>query len=250
MNTGLRHNFFIALLSTALAYGTSACDSRQVRTERKKLEHDRADFAAEKARAQLAADEKALNSSRELKELGQRTAELVSTKAALERSAEDAKQQVAALAEEKSAIEKTSADARSQADALNNAIGASKQYQQQQIDRAKQGRALSEGLMAAQQTKLSVVEYFQTEGKWPVSNQELGLPAAESYRTETLRSLNLEPYAKAVRIRVNFVNGAGAEQQLFIVAETSGAGQITWTCRSPDVKDIQELIPTCRYHER
>ncbi len=247
MNTGLRNKFFSLLLLTALAYGTSACDSGEVRAERKKLEQERADFAAEKARAQLAADEKALDARRELREVGQRAAELVSTKAALEHTTEDAKQQVIALALEKAAVEKTSADAQSQANALNTAIDASKQYQQQQIDRARRGRAFSEGFMAAQQAKLSVVEYFQTEGRWPTGNKELGLPAAESYRTETLRSLNVEPAAKAVRIRVKFVNQSGAEQQLLMVAETSEAGQITWTCRSPDVKDIQEIMPTCRY---
>ena len=247
MNTGLRNKFFSLLLLTALAYGTSACDSGEVRTERKKLEQERADFAAEKARAQLAADEKALDTRRELREVGLRAAELVSTKAALERTTEDAKQQVAALALEKTGVEKTSADAQSQANALNTAIDASKQYQQQQIDRAKRARAFSEGFMAAQQAKLSVGEYFQAEGKWPTSNKELGLPTAESYRTETLRSLNVEPAAKAVRIRVKFVNQSGVEQQLLMVAETSEAGQITWTCRSPDVKDIQEIMPTCRY---
>ena len=84
--------------ATFLTTFLAACDSRDVREERKKLEQERIEFAAETARAKLAAEEKAYEAKREI---NQRATELVAERTALERTADEAKQQVAALAQEK-----------------------------------------------------------------------------------------------------------------------------------------------------
>jgi Pilin (bacterial filament) len=208
----------ILLLSALLAL--SGCDRASVREEREKLQQERAAFAAEQARAQVAADEKIYAANREMA----------------------AKQQGSTLTQEKNTT-----DARQQAAALNAALEASKQYQNQQMDRAKRGRALGEAIVAAQSIKLGATEYFLSEGKWPINNKSMGLPAAESFQTETLQSVNIEPFEKSARIRVKFMNESRAEQQIMMIANVSGAGQITWTCVSPDVKDISEIMPSCRY---
>jgi hypothetical protein len=227
----------LALSFAVVAFFTVACDSRDVREQRAKLEQERAEFAAEQTRAKLAADEKALEVAREL-----RTA-----KAALERTADDAKQQVSALAQEKIAAEKSTVEAQQQTTALNAAVDASKQYQQQQTTLSNRARPLSEAFVAAQQVKLAATEFFQSEGKWPTFNKEVGLPSADSFQTETIRTVALEPAAKGARIRVKFKNESGTEQQLLMFANVSGAGQVTWSCISPDVKDVQEILPGCRY---
>jgi Pilin (bacterial filament) len=227
----------LVLSFAVVAFFITACDSRDVREQRAKLEQERAEFATEQARAKLAADEKALEVAREL-----RTA-----KAALDRTADDAKQQVSALAQEKVAAEKSTAEAQQQTTALNAAVDASKQYQQQQTTLSNRARPLSEAFMAAQQVRLATAEFFLSEGKWPTFNKEAGLPAADSFQTETIRSVALEPAAKGARIRVKFKNESGIEQQLLMLANSSSAGQVSWSCISPDVKDVQEVLPNCRY---
>lgn len=227
----------LILLFSVTAIFITACDSRDVREQRTKLEQERADFAAEQARAKLVADEKAIDVARELR----------AAKAALDRTTDEAKQQVSALAQEKNSAEKAVAEALQQTTALNAAVDANKQYQQQQIALSNRARPLSEAYMAAQQVRLATTEFFQSEGKWPTFNKEVGLPAADSFQTETIRSVALEPAAQGARIRVKFKNESGIEQQLLMLANSSSAGQASWRCISPDVKDIQDILPNCRY---
>lgn len=227
----------LAISFAVVAIFIAACDSRDVREQRAKLEQERAEFATEQARAKLAADEKALEVARELRV----------AKAALDRSADEAKQQVSALAQEKISAEKNAAEAKQQTTALNAAVDASKQYQQQQTTLSNRVRPLSEAFMAAQQVKFAAAEFFQSEGKWPTFNKEVGLPVADSFQTETIRSVALELAAKGARIRVKFKNESGTEQQLLMLASLSGAGQVSWSCISPDVKDIHDILPSCRY---
>ena len=235
----------ILLLSAMLV--ASGCDGASVRAEREKLQQERAAFAAEQARAQVAADEKTYADNREMKA---RADALALERSALDRSAEAAKQQSVSLAQDKNATEKISTDAQQQTAALTAALDASKQYQQQQMDRAKRGRALGEAIVAAQSVKLGATEYFLSEGKWPANNKSMGLPAAESFQTDTLQSVSIEPFEKSARILVKFVNESRTGQQIMMIANVSGAGQVTWTCVSPDVKDIQDIVPSCRYQAR
>lgn len=235
----------ILLLSAILV--ASGCDGASVRAEREKLQQERAAFAAEQARAQVAADEKTYAANREMKA---RADELALERSALDRSAEAAKQQGVSLAQDKNATEKISTDAQQQTAALTAALDASKQYQQQQMERAKRGRALGEAIVAAQSVKLGATEYFLSEGKWPANNKSMGLPAAESFQTDTVQSVSIEPFEKSARILVKFVNESRTGQQIMMIANVSGAGQVTWTCVSPDVKDIQDIVPSCRYQAR
>ena len=136
----------ILLLSAILV--ASGCDGASVRAEREKLQQERAAFAAEQARAQVAADEKTYADTREMKA---RADALALERSALDRSAEAAKQQSVSLAQDKNATEKISTDAQQQTAALTAALDASKQYQQQQMERAKRGSAPSAGARWAKQ---------------------------------------------------------------------------------------------------
>lgn len=227
----------LALSFAVVAVFFTACDSREVREQRAKLEQDRAAFATEQARAKLAAEESALEAARELR----------IAKAALDRTTDEAKQQIGAMNQEKIAAEKNAVEAKQQTVALNSAVEASKQYQQQQVALSARARPLTEAIMAAQQFRLATTEFFQSEGKWPTFNKEAGLPAADSFQTDTIRSVALEPYAKGARVRIKYKNESGIEQQLLMLGTSSVAGQVIWSCVSSDVKDIQEVLPGCRY---
>jgi Pilin (bacterial filament) len=237
LNLSSNRRATLTALVALVAIFITACDSRDVREQRVKLEQERAAFATEQARAKLATDEKALELAREL-----RTA-----KAALDRTADEAKQQVSALAQEKIAAEKSTIEAQQQTTALNSAVDASKQYQQQQIALSSRARPLSEALIAAQQVRLAATEFLQSEGKWPTFNKEAGLPTADSFQTDIIRSVALEPAAKGARIRIKYKNESGIEQQLLLLGNSSAAGQVVWNCISPDVKDVQDVLPGCRY---
>lgn len=178
-------------------------------------------------------------------------AKITAEKTGLENASEQVKKRTAELAIEKASLQQSSDDAKQQANELKNAVEASKANQQQLMDRAKHSRALSEGLAMAQQLKVAIAEYYQSELKWPKDNQAIGLPAAESYRSENVRSIGIEAYDKTARIRIKYAIGGGTAQslaqQLFLVAAVNDAGQISWRCVSTDIKDIGEIITSCRY---
>jgi hypothetical protein len=174
-------------------------------------------------------------------------AEMREQNAALEQTSAEARQRMAQLREEKAIAEKSATLAAEQTQSLNSAVDASKAFQQQQIDRSKRGRAMSEGFMAAQGLKVAMTEYFQSEGRWPANNAALGLTAPESYRTEILRSVNAEAFGKSGRVSVRFVDEGGSERELHLIANVNGAMQVSWQCVSPDVRDIAEIAPSCKF---
>lgn len=230
--------FIVVLLALTSIAGLAAA-GLYFREQRTSLAAERAAFAqnAEQAKKQLA--------------------EMREQNAALEQTSAEAHQRLAQLREEKASAEKTAAMAEKsaalaaeQTQSLNTAVDASKAYQQQQVERSKRGRALGEGLMAAQGVRVAMTEYFQSEGRWPASNAAMGLSAPESYRTETLRSVHAEPFGKSGRVRVRFIDETGSEREIHFVASVNGAMQVGWQCVSPDVRDIAEIAPSCKFAAR
>jgi regulator of replication initiation timing len=196
-------------------------------------------------RATLAAERAAFaqNTEQAKKQLN----EMREQNAALEQTSAEARQRMAQLREEKAMAEKSAALAAEQTQSLNNAVDASKAFQQQQFERSKRGRAMNEGFIAAQGVKVAMTDYFQSEGRWPANNAALGLTAPESYRTEILRSVNAETFGKSGRVRVRFVDEGGSERELHLIANVNGAMQVSWQCVSPDVRDIAEIAPSCKF---
>lgn len=172
-------------------------------------------------------------------------------KAAVEQTIAAAKQQQTSLGHVNSSAEKSTADAQQITQSLNKAVDASRQYQQELSERGKRAKALSEAVMISQEVKMATAEYFQSEGKWPVNQLAIGMPPAERYKNETLRSVSIEPFGQSLRIRIKFISPQSStgslEQQLHYLGNTSEAGRISWACVSPDIKDIAELLPTCKY---
>ncbi len=180
----------------------------------------------------------------------QRT-KLAIEKTAVEQTIAAARQQQTSLGTVNSSAELSVAEAQRITQSRNNAVDASKQYQQQLSERSKRGKALSEALIAAQEVKTASAEYFQSEGRWPANHAAVGMPPPESDKNETLRSVSIEPFGQSIRIRIKFIGQApapGLEQQLhFIASASGGAGRISWSCVSPDIKDIADLLPNCKY---
>jgi hypothetical protein len=123
-------------------------------------------------------------------------------------------------------------------------IANAKRFQSEQRDLAIRANQFTDGFAAMQQVKVQVAEYVASSGKWPANNTDVGAPAPESFRTESLNQVKIEPFEKTARIRA--VVGAGNER-IDLIARMNGAGNITWQCVSPDVKDIQTFFSTCVY---
>ncbi len=102
---------------------------------------------------------------------------------------------------------------------------------------------VSEGLSLASGAKTSVMEYYMTQGKWPVNNTVAGLPKAEKIQGDFVRSVSIHDN----RVIVTFGDGAGEDltgRELSMAADDKG-GSIMWTCKGNDIEN-KYLPPNCR----
>lgn len=102
---------------------------------------------------------------------------------------------------------------------------------------------VSEGLSLASGAKTSVMEYYMTQGKWPVNNTVAGLPKAEKIQGDFVRSVSIRDN----EVIVTFGDGAGTDltgKNLHMAANDKG-GSITWNCKGKDIEN-KYLPPSCR----
>jgi type IV pilus assembly protein PilA len=102
---------------------------------------------------------------------------------------------------------------------------------------------VSEGLSLASGAKTSVMEYYMTQGKWPVNNTVAGLPKADSIKGDFVRSV----YIHDNQVVVTFGDDAGVDltgRDLIMAANDNG-GSISWTCKGSDIEN-KYLPPNCR----
>jgi type IV pilus assembly protein PilA len=104
---------------------------------------------------------------------------------------------------------------------------------------------VSEGLSLASGAKLSVMEYYMTQGQWPQNNTTAGMPTPDSIHGDFVRSVAVN----ANKIVVTFGEGAGQDlndKNLVLSANDTG-GSITWQCNGNEI-DNKYLPPNCRTH--
>lgn len=100
-----------------------------------------------------------------------------------------------------------------------------------------------DALMAATQAKAAVADAYQTNGTWPRSNREAGLPAPEDYRNERIYSLYVQPGGQ---IRVVLARDGRPAESLVLQGSVNPAGLFSWRCSSPDMANLGQLVPACR----
>ncbi len=103
---------------------------------------------------------------------------------------------------------------------------------------------LTEGLGVAASVRNAMAKYYRINNGWPGSNAELGLPPPERYTVNTLQSVTVSSSGKIVLV---FVPSRGKEEKVMLQGAASKAGDITWTCTSPDIRNIDQLIRYCTY---
>jgi type IV pilus assembly protein PilA len=102
---------------------------------------------------------------------------------------------------------------------------------------------ISEGLSLAAGAKTSVIEYYQTQGNWPISNANAGLPSADHIKGEFVKSVAIE----GNKVVVTFGSGAGEglSQRNLIMTAVDNSGSISWTCHADKIEN-RFLPPNCR----
>ena len=103
---------------------------------------------------------------------------------------------------------------------------------------------LTEGLGVAAGVRNAMTKYYRSHNGWPGSNVEMGLAPPESYTVNTLQSVTVLPNGKIVLL---FVPSRGKEDKMFLQGAANKAGDITWACTSPDIRNIEQLIQYCTY---
>jgi Pilin (bacterial filament) len=103
---------------------------------------------------------------------------------------------------------------------------------------------LTEGLGVAAGVRNKMTKYYQSHNSWPDSNVDMGLPPPEAYSMNTLQSVTVSGAGKIVLL---FVPSRGTEEKVLLQGAANKAGDITWACTSPDIRDIEQLINYCTY---
>lgn len=99
---------------------------------------------------------------------------------------------------------------------------------------------------AAGGAKTAVAEFYASRGAWPKNNEETGLPTPDNYRGESLRRLEVGDST----ITLTFDARSGVNDgKVILTGEVTPnfAMGINWTCTSPNIRDIANVLPACKY---
>ena len=109
---------------------------------------------------------------------------------------------------------------------------------------------VGEGMVFASEAKTSVTDYFYNMQKLPRSNQQAGLPSAESYdKYDFIRKLEVssaEPYG-AITVTFKLPGTKADSKELQLIPSTRD-GIVSWTCLPPEENgmDVNQVPPNCR----
>jgi hypothetical protein len=165
----------------------------------------------------------------------------------LERARAETQKQLQVLTDQKAELDRAKDGAAKQAQSLNDAVDASKKSQAEQIEKGKRARHVYEAIAVSQSLKVAMAEHHQSNGKWPTSNKEAGVPAPESFRTAVIRAAYVEPFEKTARIRVRYLDPSAVEREIQLLASVNEAFVYSWNCVSSDQADIAEFASSCTY---
>ncbi|WP_165794982.1 DUF1161 domain-containing protein [Solimicrobium silvestre] len=107
-------------------------------------------------------------------------------------------------------------------------------------------KRISYGLMEFSRYKVAVTEFFLVNAKFPSSNKQIGMPAAEKFRSDMIDSVNIE--SEGV-IAINFLDFPTIPHAwIHLVPAVTETGQMHWHCVS-NIPDIGRTAPDCDYDQ-
>lgn len=106
---------------------------------------------------------------------------------------------------------------------------------------------MREDLQAVAGMRLAIVEYYQTTGKMPAQQADVGLPAPDRYRGKTLKSATVAP-GGSIELVFDATSGVDGGR-VRLVADTTRADAmgVSWRCETADYPQIKRVSPLCEY---
>jgi len=120
---------------------------------------------------------------------------------------------------------------------------------EQTIAEQRIAQGIREALVAASAAKVSVAEFYMNTGQMPASNAEVGLGEADSYKGQSLHSMQVTEGGKIV---LAFDADSGVEGgSIELTPDLAGHESmgVQWTCTTHDFVNISRAWPgsACEY---
>ncbi len=130
--------------------------------------------------------------------------------------------------------------------ALVIVLGAYEWYNRERAGRYVDVANIAQGMQIAVQAKHAIMGFYQSEGKFPSSNYQLSLKEPNKYITSSLKSMEV---TKGGTITLTFNGTSGVENGIvqLVPDDSNLAVGVQWSCTTPTYKDMEELMPQCKY---
>ena len=101
-------------------------------------------------------------------------------------------------------------------------------------------------MQASSFAKVAITDFYQSENRWPGSNQDIGMQAPEKFAGRTLRSMEV---SEGGVITLTYDDKTGVDKgTIRLIPDGSNAGYgIKWRCVTPSYENIATMMPTCEY---
>lgn len=105
---------------------------------------------------------------------------------------------------------------------------------------------IAEGLALATNIKHEIAYFYAENGRFPSSNEELGLPAPEQFVGQSLSRLAVSD-GGVIAITFNHLSGIKDGVIRLLPDGSNPAMGLQWRCETPSYKNIGEWAPQCKY---
>lgn len=168
------------------------------------------------------------------------------------RQAAAAKVEAAALAEVQATSQPDLSRARTEAKEVADEVEASvqrsvdsaRQTMDAQAAEMNQRGQVSDAVQRATMFRVSLTEYYQTNGRWPTTADEAGLPAPSEMRGGAVRAVTLGAQG-AVTITLDDSFDAGSV--ILLKPDLNAAsGMVDWSCEVKGDRVLKQTMPRCK----
>lgn len=168
------------------------------------------------------------------------------------REAEAARADAAEREADRTAVAPDLAQARGEAQSIAAEVEASLE---RSVEKARSGmdaqardmdrRALlTDAVQRATMFRVSLTEYYQTNGRWPQDADEAGLPSPEEMRGGAVRTVTVGAQGVVI-IALDDTFGAGSEIRLRPQV-SDAAGMVDWRCEVKGDAALKQSLPRCQ----
>lgn len=125
-------------------------------------------------------------------------------------------------------------------------LGGLEWYRVHQTGKLVAAAHVAQGLALAGSVKNHVAAFLAEQGRFPSSNDELGLPEAERFAGQALTRLAVSE-GGIITVTFNKLSGVAGGTIRLLPDEDRTAVGMRWRCETPSYRDIATLAPQCSY---